>query len=415
MSRVVGKKLRETRESRNLTIEQAVQATHIRRRFLEAMEIGNFEALPSPLQVKGFIRSYAGYLGLAAEPLIEALDREPWEALATIQPETDSEPPTEEIEEPVTEHVSPFVTVGRLLQNQRQILGLTLDEIANHTHLKIRFLQALEAGEIEQLPSPVQGRGMLKNYASFLGLNTDEILLQFAEGLQNRRATAAPEPEQKNIRPKNRPKRRERRFFSRDIIIGSALALFMVTFIIWGAFQVTEIRGATQVEPTAPSIAEVLLPSQTPTLLPTITPTPLDPLDIGIEAAVPVADQPETADEGENIIFVSESFEGPVQVQIVVRQRAWMRITVDEEVEFDGRVIPGSAYAFAGTDYVEITTGNGAGLQVIYNDLDLGVLGAYGEIIDFVITINGVQTPTPTLTLTSTETPEVTQTPTPVP
>jgi cytoskeleton protein RodZ len=415
MSRVVAKKLRETRESQNLTIVQAAQATHIRQRYIEALELGDFEVLPSRLQVKGFIRSYAGYLGIPAEPLIAALDRESWEALATIQSEPVSDEPETEPEETAPEIVSRFVSVGQTLQNQRQILGLSLDEIASHTHLKIGYLQALESGDIQSLPSPVQGRGMLKNYATFLGLNADEILLQFAEGLQNRRAETFLESEQENIRPKKRPKRRERRFFSRDVLIGSALALFMVVFIIWGAFQVTEIRSEALIEPTAPSIADVLLPSETPTLVPTTTPTLADPLDSEIEAAVPLENQPETADEDQGIIFVSESFEGPVQVQIVVRQRAWMRITVDEEIEFDGRVIPGSAYAFAGTDYIEITTGNGAGLQVIYNDLDLGVLGDYGEVIDFVITINGVQTPTPTLTFTATETPAVTLTPTPVP
>ena len=70
-----------------------------------------------------------------------------------------------------------------------------------------------------------------------------------------------------------------------------------------------------------------------------------------------------------------------------------MRITVDGEVEFDGRVIPGNIYGFSGEEYVEITTGNGAGLQVLYNDLDLGTLGSFGEVINFVITVNGVQTP----------------------
>jgi hypothetical protein len=92
-----------------------------------------------------------------------------------------------------------------------------------------------------------------------------------------------------------------------------------------------------------------------------------------------------------------------------------MRITVDGEVEFDGRITPGTIYGFAGEEYVEITTGNGAGLQVFYNEQDLGTLGAIGEVINFVITINGVQTPTPTITLTptSTATPEETPTPTP--
>jgi len=413
MSRVVGKKLRETRESQNLTIEQVAQATRIRRHYIEAMEMGNFNALPSMVQIKGFLRSYAGYLGLKSEPLIEAIDLDPWEALATIQ--DDSEPQPGKTEAPAVDSVSRFVAVGQTLQTQREILGLSLEDIAQHTHLRIRYLKALESGTIAALPSPVQGRGMLKNYAAFLGLNPDKLLLQFAEGLQHRLKETASAPAKNNIRPKNKQKQRKQRFFSRDVILGAALALFMVAFIVWGALQVTALRAEDKPEPTAPSIAAVLLPSNTPTLIPTTTPTLPSPFDGELGAIAPTEIEPAVADESQGIIFVSESFEGPVQVQIVVRQRSWMRITVDGKVEFDGRVIPGSAYAFAGSEVVEITTGNGAGLQVIYNDLDLGTLGTYGEVINFVITVNGVQTPTPTLTPTSTETPQITPTPTSVP
>ena len=50
---------------------------------------------------------------------------------------------------------------------------------------------------MDGLPSPVQGRGMLNNYAAFLGMNADRLLLQFAEGLQaqlDARRSLSPEP-----------------------------------------------------------------------------------------------------------------------------------------------------------------------------------------------------------------------------
>ena len=184
MSRVVGKKLRETREAKNLTLEQVADATHIRLRYLKAMELGDFNALPSQLQVKGFIRSYSGYLGLDAASLLEAVDLDPWTALATISDDVEFEearPDTPEIDSALS-----FETIGKTLQAQREALGLSLEDIAQHTHLKIRYLEALESGEINALPSPVQGRGMLKNYAGFLGLDADQMLLRFADGLQAR-------------------------------------------------------------------------------------------------------------------------------------------------------------------------------------------------------------------------------------
>ncbi len=79
-----------------------------------------------------------------------------------------------------------FTEVGKLLLRQRELLGLSLEDIERHTHLRQHYLQALEAGDLEGLPSPVQARGMLNNYAAFLGMDPETLLLRFADGLQAR-------------------------------------------------------------------------------------------------------------------------------------------------------------------------------------------------------------------------------------
>jgi cytoskeleton protein RodZ len=89
---------------------------------------------------------------------------------------------------------------------------------------------------------------------------------------------------------------------------------------------------------------------------------------------------------------------------VTIRQRTWTRVIVDGEVELEGRVLPGNAYQFTGNDYVEILTGNAAGLQIFYNQRDFGPLGLYGEVIRVVYTLDGIQTPTPTVTPTPTRT-----------
>lgn len=412
MSKVVSKKLRETRQAKNLSLEHIANVTHIRLRYLEALESGNFDTLPSEFQVKGFIRSYGGYLGLNTDALIEALDLDPWSALDVLNDDGGTqEQEAESIEEGST---SEFINIGNQLRSQRETLGLTLEEIEQHTHLRIRYLKALEAGDIDALPSTVQGRGMLNNYASFLGLDAEKLLLEFAEGLQARLVESSSRREDREKRRKPREPKKERQILSRDLVVGILLGLFLVLFIIWGAIQVTAIRADEEVEPTAPSIAEVLNPTSIPTQVPTLTSTTVPSLGGGQEG-VNVGDRtvPEITQE---VLNVSDALDGAVQVQIAALQRAWMRITVDGEIDFDGRVVPGTIYGFAGDDYVEITTGNGAGLQVYYNDQDLGTLGNMGEVINFVITANGVQTPTPTITLSPTptvpETPEISPTPT---
>ncbi len=100
-----------------------------------------------------------------------------------------------------------------------------------------------------------------------------------------------------------------------------------------------------------------------------------------------------------------------MQVYLTVRQRAWLRVTVDGEVAFEGRVLPGSAYQYEGDETVDILTSNGAGLQIYFNQQDLGPMGLFGEVVEQVYTIAGVQTPTSTITPTPTETLRPTATP----
>jgi hypothetical protein len=101
----------------------------------------------------------------------------------------------------------------------------------------------------------------------------------------------------------------------------------------------------------------------------------------------------------------------PLQVYVVAVQRAWMRIIVDGQVSFEGRVMPGSAYSFSGIERIELFTGDGAGLQVYFNEQDLGLLGGFGEVVNRIFSIEGIQTATPAIPPTSTPVPTGSATP----
>lgn len=58
----IGHVLKTTREERGLTIEQVAQALFIRKRMLTDLESGDWDRLPHPVYVKGYINQYAAYL-----------------------------------------------------------------------------------------------------------------------------------------------------------------------------------------------------------------------------------------------------------------------------------------------------------------------------------------------------------------
>ncbi|MEF2232054.1 MAG: RodZ domain-containing protein [Pseudodesulfovibrio sp.] len=72
----LGSILREAREKKGLSIAVVMEATKISRTNLTALENGDRSALPHPVYAKGFVRSYARYLGLDAEELCMVVDRE---------------------------------------------------------------------------------------------------------------------------------------------------------------------------------------------------------------------------------------------------------------------------------------------------------------------------------------------------
>jgi len=69
--------LRQTREAAGITLEEAEAATHVRRRFLERLENGEFDAFPGgDVQIRGFLRLYARYLNLSPEKAVTRYDGE---------------------------------------------------------------------------------------------------------------------------------------------------------------------------------------------------------------------------------------------------------------------------------------------------------------------------------------------------
>jgi Helix-turn-helix domain len=67
----IGNSLREARLRQHLDFPEIEQATKIRGKYLRALEDEQFEILPAQTYVKGFLRSYAEYLGLDGQLYVD--------------------------------------------------------------------------------------------------------------------------------------------------------------------------------------------------------------------------------------------------------------------------------------------------------------------------------------------------------
>ena len=66
--------------------------------------------------------------------------------------------------------------IGEQLKQKRKEMNLSLKEVENATSIRMSYLQALEEGEVDKLISPIYAQGFFKQYATFLGVDGDQII-----------------------------------------------------------------------------------------------------------------------------------------------------------------------------------------------------------------------------------------------
>jgi len=460
----LGELLQKSREEKGLTIAEAAYQTKIREHYLSALEENQLDQMPSKVQGKGYLRIYSQFLNLDENLLMDAWNH-PSNLVMEKETEieqvsvTETEPyqdeqttPEEEIledttpidgekifhgenidnryEDPIIDKKNTlsqqiFISIGKKLQEQRMLLNLSKEEIEQFTNIRSHYLNALESGAIERLPSIPQARGMLNNYATFLNLDIDKIMGEFAEGLQTKRneSYAPHKIGSDNQLAYQTPEIKKvgwLKFITADLLLTSGLIIGLFIFILWGAANISGFQNQEdEIEP--PSISEILLDT-TPDLPEDIRATEIN---VELTQAINQEINPEISEEtGEDLESETGSqLSGlPVQVYIIARQRAYLKVDVDGETVFTGRTIPGNAYEYSGSNSVEILTGNAAALEIYYNLNPIGVLGEIGEVKSILFTSStGLITPTPrfspspSLTIQPSPTLQPTPTNTPLP
>ncbi len=71
--------------------------------------------------------------------------------------------------------------VGQIFSQKRKELKFSLKEVESATSIRIVYLEAIEAGQMENVISPVYAQGFVKQYAAFLGIDGDKIVSENSE------------------------------------------------------------------------------------------------------------------------------------------------------------------------------------------------------------------------------------------
>jgi cytoskeleton protein RodZ len=78
---------------------------------------------------------------------------------------------------------------GEHLKREREMRGVSLDEICTATRIATRFLEAMENEEWERLPGGVFNRGFVRAVARYLGLDEDGLVAEYILSMSERSGT----------------------------------------------------------------------------------------------------------------------------------------------------------------------------------------------------------------------------------
>ncbi len=288
--------------------------------------------------------------------------------------------------------------LGTVLRSRREELGLTLAQVEIATHIRQKYLVALEEGNFAVFPDPVHARGFLRNYAHHLGLDPQELLEHFDTELPKYETLKLTQEPSFELGPLDFDLsiKEHRRSWQH---VSFWLALLALVIIFGGGFWLTQTgrfsltlppiwRQLPFVSTETPTVTPTwtLLPTHIPA--PTATPAPPTATKV-VPQATPTA--PATATPTPKA--------KTVQLHVIATGTTWLRAIVNGQTTEEITLQSGDERTWEGRS-VELRLGNAGGVKLLINGQDQGVLGAEGEVVDFVWEFHGQKlvrsTPTPT-------------------
>jgi cytoskeleton protein RodZ len=299
--------------------------------------------------------------------------------------------------------------LGEMLRRAREKKELTLAQVEDGIRIREKFLKALEEGDYDILPEEVYARGFVRSYAAYLGLDPEEALALYLEDRTPfQAAIPPPRPMSAPIKPMVDSPSPSASWLNPVWAIVIAAAIMVIACVMAGGLwavrryrlpgESVEAKAgptlpaytviATEASPPSPtpgiSVPFVPTDTPTPTTTPTVTPTPAPKAYTGVE------------------------------IELVVREKAWLQVIVDGVKQFDGILEAGERRIFSGQQRVAVRCGNAGGVEVIVNGRSEGLMGGPGEVVgrEWIKEVAPAEAPpaanlTPSPTATPTATPRV--------
>ena len=177
-------------------------------------------------------------------------------------------------------------SVGQRLKDAREKAGLSLADVAEHQHLRVSVIQAIENGWYERIDSELFLKGYVRAYAGQLGLPADTLIADLNQELEPRRQ--AEEQAQENHPLKHIERRRDRKRKAARVIL-ITICIVVLALLASYIFDGTADADRDQVEDTVGYDAAPAQDSVTEDLdLYQPSTVPLEPENVQVQSDAPV-------------------------------------------------------------------------------------------------------------------------------
>jgi cytoskeletal protein RodZ len=326
--------------------------------------------------------------------------------------------------------------LGQWLREARQAKRLSLEHVEDKTRIRIKFLIALEEGNYDDLPADIYARGLVRNYALFLGLDPVEAVEKYETRDAGRRRDAPGLFRPLEVALSRTDMGRLRGRLVLLLLIAAALTASLWAWrtgrLVWppplALFQPTASPLTTpspRLTPThtsQPAATATERPTATAELAATLPPSPtLTPGALPRPTSTPTPTlTPERATAQPSPGLTAESPTPPaslepgagVTLSVTITEENWVEVTLDSINDFRGLLNPGEEQSWQAQREIILRLGNAGGAEVTVNGEFLGTLGDRQQVVEFAWGPEGEVTPEPTATPTPETTVEGQETPT---
>jgi cytoskeletal protein RodZ len=270
---------------------------------------------------------------------------------------------------------------GAILKRCREYHEILLEEAEEATKIGANYLQALEEDQIGQFASPAYLKGFLRIYATYLGLNPDDMIRLF-DKLYTSGSTQS--GHKKNTAGDAEPPPRKRFPLQKLVMPAILLVLILITSAIVNRSP-SAPRSQSQPVPTAapiarPSIQTIRSSAQLPppTKRPEETVTELQRPEL-----VPVAQkkiQPPPGESGKGFI-----------VRMKVTQSGTLTVTIDGATSQGYELVVGDSIEWKADRNISLELSNSGGVEIELNGKQLKPLGQPGKPAVVVLDAEGIR------------------------